>query len=419
MTGLDVELIRKDFPILSREVHGTPLIYLDSANTSQKPQQVIDALVEHYTRHNANVARAVHTLGSEATTAFENARDKVAAFINAPSRDEVVFTKNSSEALNLVAYALSNATTFPGAERFRIGPGDEIVVTEMEHHSNIVPWQLLAQRTGATFRWLPIDEDGRLVESAIDEVITERTKVLAFVHQSNALGTINPVARLTAKAREVGALSVVDASQSAPHLPLDVVAMGADFVAFTGHKLYGPTGVGVLWGRYDLLAELPPFLGGGEMIETVDMTGTTFAAPPHRFEAGTPMIAEAVGLGAAIDYVSALGMDNVAAHEHALVEYALAGLQTVEGLRIIGPATPVDRGATIAFTLKGVHPHDVAQLLDEQGIAVRAGHHCARPVCVRFGIPATTRASFGIYTTTEEIDALVRGVEKVQEVFVR
>lgn len=414
---LDVEAVRKDFPILTREVHGVPLVYLDSANTAQKPQAVLDAMVEHYALHNANVARAVHTLGSEATNAFEDARDKVATFLNAPNRDEVVFTKNSSEALNLIAYSISNATTFPGAERFRIGPGDEIVVTEMEHHSNIVPWQLLAQRTGATFKWLPIDDDGRLVEFAIDEIIGEHTKVVAFVHQSNALGTINPVERIVARARAVGAFTVLDASQSAPHLPLDVRALGVDFLAFTGHKLYGPTGVGVLWGRYDLLAELPPFLGGGEMIETVDMTGTTYAAPPHRFEAGTPMIAEAVGLGAAIDYVTALGMDKIAAHEHELVTYALEQLATLDGVRIIGPATPQSRGATIAFTLAGVHPHDVAQLLDEQGIAVRAGHHCARPVCVRYGIPATTRASFGVYTTADEVDALVAGVRKVKELF--
>jgi cysteine desulfurase/selenocysteine lyase len=414
---IDVEAVRKDFPILAREVHGVPLVYLDSANTSQKPQVVIDTVADFYARHNANVARAVHTLGSEATAAFENARDKVAQFINAPSRDEVVFTKNSSEALNLVAYTMSNAATTPGAERFRIGPGDEIVVTEMEHHSNIVPWQLLAQRTGATFRWLPIDDGGRLIDSAIDAVITERTKLVSFVHQSNALGTINPVQRIAARARAVGALTVLDASQSAPHLPLDVQALGVDFVAFTGHKLYGPTGVGVLWGRYELLAELPPFLGGGEMIETVDMTGTTFAVPPHRFEAGTPAIAQAVGLGVAIDYISALGMENVAAHEHELVSHALQGLATIDGLQIIGPPEPVDRGATIAFTLAGIHPHDVAQLLDEQGIAVRAGHHCARPVCVRYGISATTRASFGIYTTIDEVDALVRGVDKVREVF--
>lgn len=415
--SFDVDKIRQDFPILSREVHGVPLVYLDSANTSQKPQVVLDTLDEYYRRHNANVARAVHTLGSEATSLFEGARDKVAGFINAPRRDEVIFTKNISESLNLLAYSLSNATTFPGAERFRIGPGDNVVVTEMEHHSNLVPWQLLAQRTGAEFRYIPIDEDGRLVDGAIDERIDERTKVVSFVHQSNALGTVNPVSRLVNRARAVGALTILDAAQSAPHRPLDVQELGVDFVGFTGHKLYGPTGVGVLWGRYDLLAELPPFMGGGEMIETVDMSGTTYAAPPHRFEAGTPMIAEAIGLGAAIDYLSAIGMDEVQRHEERLTSYALEALAAVPGLKVIGPAGPDRRGATISFTLKGIHPHDVAQLLDEQGIAVRAGHHCARPVCVRFGVPATTRASFGIYTTTGEVDALVQGLARVQEMF--
>jgi cysteine desulfurase/selenocysteine lyase len=413
----DVEAIRKDFPILTREVHGRPLVYLDSANTSQKPRAVLDAIEDFYTEHNANVARAVHTLGSEATLLFEASRDKVAGFINASRREEVVFTKNSTEALNLIAYSISNASTTPGAEQFRIGPGDEIVVTEMEHHSNLVPWQLLAQRTGATFRWLPIDDDGRLVESAIDEIINERTKIVSFVHQSNALGTVNPVARLVERSHAVGALVVLDASQSVPHMPVDVQALGIDLMAFTGHKMYGPTGVGVLWGRYDLLAQMPPFLGGGEMIETVDMTGTTFALPPHRFEAGTPMIAEAIGLGAAVDYLTGIGMDAVHDHEQALTAYALDALASVPGLRIIGPDQPIDRGATISFALKGVHPHDVSQLLDEQGIAVRAGHHCARPVCVRYGIPATTRASFGIYTTTAEIDALVAGVARVSEVF--
>jgi cysteine desulfurase/selenocysteine lyase len=413
----DVDAVRKDFPILSREVHGVPLIYLDSANSAQKPQVVIDAEADLYAQHYANVARAVHTLGSEATTAYEGARDKVAAFLNAPSRDEIVFTKNISEALNLLAYSFSNATSTPGAEAFRLGPGDEIVVTEMEHHSNLVPWQLLAQRTGATFRWLPIDDEGRLVESSIDEVINERTKIVSFVYQSNALGTINPVRRIVDRARAVGALSIIDAAQAAPHLALDVQALGADFLAFTGHKVYGPTGVGVLWGRFELLAAMPPFLGGGEMIETVDMTGTTFAAPPHRFEAGTPMIAQAVALGTAIDWLTDLGLDNVRDYEHELVEYALDVLQKVEGLKIIGPKTAVDRGATIAFTLEGIHPHDVAQLLDEQGIAVRAGHHCARPVCVRYGIAATTRASFGVYTTLAEIDALAEGLARVKEMF--
>lgn len=413
----DVDAIRKDFPILTRQVHGVPLVYLDSANTSQKPQVVLDTLDEFYRLHNANVARAVHTLGSEATTLFEAARDKVAKFINAPRRDEVIFTKNISESLNLLAYSLSNATTFPGAEKFRIGPGDNVVVTEMEHHSNLVPWQLLAQRTGAEFRYIPIDEDGRLVDSAIDERIDERTKVVSFVHQSNALGTVNPVERIVARAKAVGALTILDAAQSAPHRPLDVQQLGVDFVGFTGHKLYGPTGVGVLWGRYDLLAELPPFMGGGEMIETVDMSGTTYAAPPHRFEAGTPMIAEAIGLGAAIDYVSGIGMAAIQAHEQELTNYALDQLLAIPGLKVIGPATPENRGATISFTVKDIHPHDVSQLLDEQGIAVRAGHHCARPVCVRYGIPATTRASFGLYTTTGEVDALVAGLARVQEMF--
>jgi cysteine desulfurase/selenocysteine lyase len=415
--GYDVEVVRKDFPILSRQVHGVPLVYLDSANTSQKPQVVLDTLSEFYANHNANVARAVHTLGSESTTLFEGARDKVAAFVNAPRREEIVFTKNSSEALNLVAYCLSNAATTPGAERFRVGPADNIVVTEMEHHSNLVPWQLLAQRTGAEFRFIPIDDDGRLVDSAIDERIDARTKVVAFVHQSNSLGTINPVHRVVERADAVGALTVLDASQSAPHLPLDVAELGADFVAFTGHKLYGPTGVGVLWGRYDVLAELPPFMGGGEMIETVDMGGSTFAAPPHRFEAGTPMIAEAVGLGAAIDYLGALGMANVREHERLLTAYALDALAGLPGVRIIGPKTVIDRGATISFVVKGVHPHDVSQLLDEHGIAVRAGHHCARPVCLRYGVPATTRASFALYTTTGEIDALVAGLTDVVRLF--
>lgn len=413
----DVELVRKDFPILTRLVHGHPLVYLDSANSAQKPAVVIEAEAELYAQHYANVARAVHTLGSEATNAYEAVRDKVAAFLNAPRREEVVFTKNISEALNLLAYAMSNATSTPGAERFRLGPGDEIVVTEMEHHSNLVPWQLLAQRTGAQFRWIPLDDEGRLVEAAIDEVINARTKVVSFAYQSNALGTINPVARLVDRARAVGALSIIDAAQAAPHLTLDVQQIGADFLAFTGHKLYGPTGVGVLWGRYDLLAALPPFLGGGEMIESVTMGGSTFAPPPHRFEAGTPAIAQVVGLGAAIDWVTGVGLPAIGAHEQELVGYALSVLPQVAGLRIIGPRTAHARGATISFTVEGVHPHDVAQLLDERGIAVRAGHHCARPVCLRYGIPATTRASFGAYTTSGEIDALADGLAEVGRLF--
>jgi cysteine desulfurase/selenocysteine lyase len=402
----DVSIIRKDFPILDREVRpGVPLVYLDSAATSQKPSKVLDAMRDHDEQHNANVHRGIHTLAEEATAAYEGARTKVADFISAPDRREVVFAKNSSEALNLMAQTLP------------LGPGDEVVVTEMEHHSNLVPWQMACARTGATLKWIGLTDEGRLDLSNLDEVITERAKVVAFVHQSNLLGTVNDVAAVAGRAKQVGAYTVLDGSQSVPHLPVDVASLGVDAMAFTGHKMCGPTGIGVLWARLDLLEELPPFLGGGEMIETVTMQGSTFAAPPHRFEAGTPMIAQAVALGTAVDYVNAIGMPAIREHEQLLTAYALDGLQSIDGLRIIGPSTPVDRGATIAFALPGVHPHDIAQLLDERGIAVRAGHHCARPVCVRYGIPATTRASFGVYTTTDEIDALVDGVTHVQRMF--
>jgi cysteine desulfurase / selenocysteine lyase len=413
---LDVERIRKDFPVLDRVTpDGLPLVYLDSANTSQKPQQVIDAMVDFYSRHNANVARAMHMLGQESTELFEGARDKVAAFIGAPSRDEVVFTKNSSEALNLVA----NVLAFAGqaGQPHGLRPGDEVVITEMEHHSNIVPWQLVTQRTGATLRWFNVDDDGRLDLSQLDEIVNERTKVVSLVHVSNALGTLNPVELIAERAHEVGALVVVDASQSVPQMPVDVSRLGADFVAFTGHKMCGPTGIGVLWGRYDLLATLPPFLGGGEMIEVVEMTGSTYAPPPHRFEAGTPPIAQAVGLGAAVDYLSAIGMDKVADHERAITGYALDRLTEIPGVRVIGPATSEMRGGAISLVVDGVHPHDVSQVLDARGVAVRAGHHCARPVCQRFGVAATTRASFYLYTTPQEIDALIDGLHEVVRFF--
>jgi cysteine desulfurase / selenocysteine lyase len=414
---LDVERIRKDFPVLDRLVHeetGTArhLIYLDNAATSQKPRQVLETLADYYERHNANVHRGLHVLAEEATALYEGARDKVAAFVNARRREEIVFTKNSSEALNLVANVLGWA-----GEPHGIRPGDEIVITEMEHHSNIVPWQLTAQRTGATLKWFGLTEDGRLDLSDIEQVITERTKVVSFVLVSNILGTVNPAAAIVGRAREVGALVVVDASQAAPHMPLDVQAVGADFVAFTGHKMCGPTGIGVLWGRKELLDALPPFLGGGEMIETVEMSGSTWAAVPHKYEAGTPPIAQAVGLGAAVDYLSEIGMPAVREHEHALTTYALEALQSVDGLRIIGPYTGVDRAAAISFTLPGIHPHDVGQVLDTLGIAVRVGHHCARPVCLRYGVPATTRASFYLYSTPAEVDALVAGIEHVKRFF--
>ena len=412
---LDVGKIRGDFPILSRRLaDDKPLVYLDSANTSQKPASVIAAIEEHYRWHNANVARAMHQLGAEASAAFEGARDKVATFIGAPNRDEVVFTKNASEALNLVAHVLGSV---PFGGQGRIGPGDEIVITEMEHHSNIVPWQLLTQRTGATLKWFGVTDEGRLDLSNIDTLVTERTKVIAVTWVSNMLGTVNPLDAIIAKARSVGALVVVDGSQAVPQLPVDVAALGADFVAFTGHKMLGPTGIGVLWGRYDLLAELPPFLGGGEMIETVTMERSTYAAPPSRFEAGTPPIAQAVGLGAAVDYLTALGMHNVAEHERDITAYALGRLQEVGGLTIVGPKEAVMRGGAISFTVEGVHPHDVSQLLDSQGVAVRAGHHCAKPAHLRFGIQATTRASFYLYTAHEEIDALVGALDYTKKFF--
>ena len=415
-TPLDVERVRKDFPVLERVVHGDkPLVYLDSAATSQKPRQVLDALDDYYARHNANVHRGVHVLAEEATALYEGARDAVARFVSAAGREEVVFTKNSTEALNLVA----NVLMLAGLEGspYGVRRGDGVVVTEMEHHSNLVPWQLLCSRTGARLRWLGLTDAGRLDLSDLDEVITERTRVVSVVHVSNILGTLNPLGPIVARAREVGALVVVDASQSVPQLPVDVQALGADFVAFTGHKMCGPTGIGVLWGRRELLEALPPFLGGGEMIDTVSMSGSTWAPVPHKFEAGTPPIAQAVGLGAAVDYLSALGMDAVAAHEQAITAYALEGLHTVPGLRVIGPDECVDRGGAVSFVLDGVHPHDVGQALDSLGVAVRVGNHCARPVCSRYGVPATTRASFYVYSTPGEVDVLVDGLEQVRRFF--
>jgi cysteine desulfurase/selenocysteine lyase len=409
---LDVEAVRKDFPILERRLaDGQQLIYLDSANTSQKPRSVIDTLTEHYELHNANVARAVHQLGEESTAAFEGARDKVAAFIKAPSRDEVIFTKNISEALNLVANVLAWDSPY------RVGPGDEVVITEMEHHSNIVPWQLLTQRTGATLRWFGVTEDGRLDLSNVDELINERTKVVALVHVSNMLGTVNPVAEIARRAHGVGALVVLDAAQAVPQLPYDVTSTGADLIGFTGHKMVGPTGIGVLWGRTEVLEALPPFLGGGEMIEDVRMERSTYAPPPHKFEAGTPPIAQAIGLGAAVDYLTGIGMENVAAHERQITAYALERLQAVQGLRVLGPTTVEDRGGAISFTLSGLHPHDISHVLDSRGIAVRGGHHCAKPLHRRFGVPASTRASAYLYTTQAEIDALADGLEHVKRFF--
>jgi len=402
----ELEVVRKDFPILSRVLPGGhPLVYLDSANTSQKPQVVIDAMVDHLERHNANIARAMHVLGAESTEAYESARDKVAAFLNAPSRTEVVFTKNATEGLNLLARTID------------LAPGDNVVITEMEHHSNIVSWQLACERSGAELRWFGLTEDGQLDLRASDQLIDEHTKVVAFTWVSNMLGTINPVADLAARARAVGAVSVVDASQAAPQLPVDVQAAGCDFLVFTGHKVVGPTGIGVLWGREELLNELPPFHGGGEMIETVTMERSTYASAPHRFEAGTPPIVEAVGLGAAVDYLRGLRLDAIHAHEKAITGYALEGLQSVPGLRILGPLDVDARGGAISFELAGVHPHDVATVLDTRGIAVRAGHHCAKPAHACFGVQSSTRMSSYLYTTPAEIDALIEGLHYTRDYF--
>ena len=402
----DLEVIRKDFPILERVLAGGhPLVYLDSANTSQKPQIVIDTMVDYLERHNANISRAMHQLGSESTEAYEGARDKVAAFINAPSRDEVIFTKNATEALNLLARTIE------------LGPDDNVVITEMEHHSNIVPWQLACERSGAELRWFGLTDDGRLDLSNADRLIDEHTKVVAFTWVSNMLGTINPVVDLVARAKAFGALSVIDASQAAPQLPVDVQAAGCDFLVFTGHKVCGPTGIGVLWGREDLLNELPPFHGGGEMIETVTMARSTYAKVPHRFEAGTPPIVEAIGLGAAVDYLGHIGLDAIHTHEQAITAYALDGLQGVPGLTVIGPTDATTRGGAISFELDGVHPHDIAQVLDSRGVAVRAGHHCAKPAHARFGVQSSTRISSYLYTTPAEIDALVEGLHHTRSYF--
>jgi cysteine desulfurase/selenocysteine lyase len=417
---VDIDRIRADFPILDRTVRdGKPLVYLDSGATSQRPVPVIDAEQEFVTGHNAAVHRGAHQLAEEATDFYEAARERIAAFIGAPSTDEVIFTKNATESINLVAYSLGNATfsDVPAAQRFRLGPGDEIVVTEMEHHANLIPWQELCRRTGATLRWFTVTDDFRLDLSAIDDLINPRTRVVAFTHQSNVLGTVNPVEVLVAAAQRVGALTVLDACQSVPHMPVDVAALGVDFAAFSGHKMLGPSGVGVLYGRHELLAAMPPFLTGGSMIEQVFIDHATYAAPPARFEAGVPMTSQAVGLGAAVDYLQTVGMRAVADHEAALTGYALQELSAIPGVRIIGPSNTVARGGAVSFLVDGVHAHDVGQILDDAGVQVRVGHHCAWPLHRRFGIAATVRASFAIYNTLAEVDALTSAVRDSQRFF--
>ncbi len=424
MTLLDPAL-RADFPILARTVRGgRPLVYLDSAATSQKPFAVLDAEREFYETHNAAVHRGAHFLAEQATDAFENARATIAEFIGARAQD-LVFTRNATESINVVSHAFSSATAkaahgapLPeGGQRFVLAAGDEIVVTEMEHHANLVPWQDLCDKTGAVLRWIGVTEEGRLDLADLDRVITERTRVVAFVHQSNILGTLNPVQPLVARAREVGALVVLDACQSVPHMPVDVTELGVDLLAFSGHKMLGPTGVGCLWGRAEVLAAMPPFVTGGSMIETVTMQRSTFAAPPQRFEAGSPNVAQAVGLAAAVGYLEKVGMPAVAAHEHALTELMLGALGEIPGVRIIGPADALDRGGAVSFVVDGIHPHDVGQVLDDDGVAVRVGHHCAWPTCRRFGVPATTRASVALYNQPSDIDALAAGVRRAQAFF--
>ncbi len=422
---IDVQRVREDFPILDRSVRGGGrLVYLDSAATTQKPLAVLDAERDYYLTSNAAVHRGAHQLAEEATEAFEGARSRIAEFVGA-GPDEVVFTRNATESLNLMAYAFSNATAkaahgapLPsGAERFVLREGDEILVTEMEHHANLVPWQEVCAKTGAVLRWIPLTPEGRLDLSALDDLVTERTRVVSFTQQSNLLGTVNPVAPLVRAARAVGALVVLDACQSIPHMPTDVTALGVDAVAWSGHKMLGPTGIGCLWATPETLASMPPFITGGSMIETVTMEASTFAEPPKRFEAGVPMVAQAVGLAAACDYLDALGMENVAAHEASLTAYALDGLAGVAGVSIVGPADLVDRGSAISFTIAGVHPHDVGQVLDSSGIAVRVGHHCAWPGCRAMGVPATTRMSPYIYNDTRDIDDFIQALDRVRQVF--
>jgi len=401
---LDVARIRADFPLLARTVHDKPLVYFDNANTSQKPLAVIEAVDRFYRETNANVSRAVHTLGEEATAAYEATRDKLARFINAPSRDEIVFTSGTTQAINLVAYSY----LLP-----QLQPGDEIVVTTMEHHANIVPWQILGDRAGAKLKVAPITEKGELIVDRFVDLLTPRVKLACVVHVSNVLGSINPVAELARAARKRGIPLLVDGSQAMPHMPVDVRALGCDFYALTGHKMFGPTGTGALWARKELLRDMPPFLGGGEMIREVSFDGTTYADPPHRFEAGTPNIAGFVGLGAAIDYMESIGRERIAAWEHELLEHATRALKSVPGLRIFGEAK--SKAAVISFLIDGAHAHDLATLLDFEGIAVRSGHHCAHPLMRFYGVPATVRASFSMYNTHEEIDRFVAAIGKVRK----
>lgn len=396
---------RDDFPILRQTVNGKPLVYLDNAATSQKPTAVLDAMQNYYTQTNANVHRGIHTLSEQATSAYEAARTRIAAFINAPSRDEVIYTRNTTESINLVAY---------GWARKFLKAGDAVVVTEMEHHSNIVPWHILRQQIPIELRFIPVTPQGLLDLSTLDSLL-DGAKLVSLVHISNVLGTINPVRAIAEAAHRAGALVLVDGAQSVPNMPVDVQALGCDFLAFSSHKMCGPTGLGILWGRRAVLDAMDPMLGGGDMIHEVRYSGSTYAELPHKFEAGTPAIAEAIGLGAAVDYLSAIGMDRIAREEAALSQRVVEALQAIEGLHIFGSAP--ERGGAVAFTVDGIHPHDLSTILDQEGVAIRAGHHCAQPLHTKFGLPSTARASVYFYNTPEEIDTLVDALRKAQEIF--
>lgn len=406
-SGLDVALLRDDFPALKQLIRGKPLVYLDNGATTQKPQAVIDAL-QHYSIYDyANIHRGLHHLSEQATAAFEAARDKVQAFIGAKDRKEIIFTRGTTDAINLVASSYGR----------RFKPGDEIILSQMEHHSNIVPWQLLCEQTGAVIKVVPINEAGELILEEYERLLNSRTRLVAITHMSNALGTINPVSKIIDMAHAAGARVLLDGAQAAPHMALDVQALDSDFYVFSGHKLYGPTGIGVLHGKAELLEEMPPYQGGGDMIREVSFAKTTYAGLPNKFEAGTPHIVGAIALGAAIDYLNGIGMSAIAAHEHQLLLYATHALQAVPGLRLIG--TAANKGAILSFVMESIHPHDVGTILDHYGIAVRAGHHCAQPVMTHYCVPATTRASLALYNTHADIDALVAGLFKVQEMFSR
>ncbi len=405
---LDTDAIRRDFPILGREVYGKKLVYLDNAATSQKPRQVIDALVRYYESYNANIHRAVHALGEEATAAYEEARGKVARFINAASPETVIFTRNTTEAINLVAYAWGRAN---------LGAGDEIILTQMEHHSNLIPWQLLAEEKGATIRYIEVTADGRLELGNLSALFSPRTKLLAMPHVSNSLGTINPAAEIVAEARKRGVTTLIDGAQATPHMPVDVQEVGADFYAFSAHKMLGPTGVGVLHARREVLEEMAPFLGGGEMILKVTFEGATWNDLPWKFEAGTPNIADVIAFGSAIDYLDVLGMEKVRAHEVEVTGYALERLRTLDDVTLYGPDDPDERGGVVSFNYGDLHPHDVGTILDRQGVAIRAGHHCTQPLMRCLGVTGTARASFYLYNTQDEVDALIDGLKAARDFF--